>query len=245
MSMLHIRKYSFDQIIFNTVVRENEYRLPEQFDSEDVIIDIGAHIGIFAQAALERGAGLIYAVEPDKTNFELAASNLAPFIEQERVRLFNAAVWRSDSKACTLYHSGYIETNGILNTGGGDVLWSRQGEAVGTISLDALLTSATRNGRRRLRLLKIDCEGSEWPILLTSRRLKWVDAICGEFHEIGGDYDSLQAPFAITGYRRFTLTELDEFLTQQGFVCSFERSRNPDGSTSRLGLFFAWRADGK
>jgi hypothetical protein len=35
-----------------------------------------------------------------------------------------------------------------------------------------------------VRLLKMDCEGSEWPLLYTSSELDRVQAVCGEYHEI-------------------------------------------------------------
>jgi len=38
------------------------------------------------------------------------------------------------------------------------------------------------NKGNRVRLLKIDCEGSEFPILYTSKMLEYVDEIVGELH---------------------------------------------------------------
>jgi len=49
------RDGTLDQAIFNAVVRFNEYRLPERFVPTDIVIDVGAHIGSFAQAVLSRG----------------------------------------------------------------------------------------------------------------------------------------------------------------------------------------------
>jgi hypothetical protein len=34
----------------------------------------------------------------------------------------------------------------------------------------------------------LDCEGSEWPILLESKKLGRVRKICGELHELPGDF---------------------------------------------------------
>ena len=81
--------------------------------------------------------------------------------------------------------------------------------------------------------MKLDCEGSEWPILLTSRRLHQVDALCGEYHL--GDY---AGPFAVNGHPQFTPAVLERFLSEQGFRV---RSR-PIVKNPRLGLFFADRA---
>ena len=48
------RNGTLDQAIFNGVAVRNEYRLPARFAASDIIIDIGAHIGSFAQAVLSQ-----------------------------------------------------------------------------------------------------------------------------------------------------------------------------------------------
>ena len=45
------RDGTLDKAIFNAVVRLNEYRLPDSFAPGDIVIDVGAHIGAFAEAA--------------------------------------------------------------------------------------------------------------------------------------------------------------------------------------------------
>ena len=55
----------------------------------------------------------------------------------------------------------------------------RTRNSVEAISLDEVLSRF-----QRARLMKIDCEGSEFPILLTSKLLTRVDRIVGEYHEI-------------------------------------------------------------
>ena len=76
---------------------------------------------------------------------------------------------------------------GIVNTGSGSVIWGG-GEPVAKVAFDEIVDRVTNHGERRVRLLKLDCEGAEWPILLTSQRLDLIDEICGEFHEIGGQF---------------------------------------------------------
>ena len=106
------------------------------------------------------------------------------------------------------------------------------GDPIDAIAFDRLIDRASDNGTRRIRLLKLDCEGSEWPILLTSERLHLIDQICGEFHEIG---DHGGCPFRIDGFERFREQELREHLTAHGFEVACHR----DPYTHGLGLFFA------
>ena len=58
------RNGTLDQAIFNGVVVLNEYRLPERFAPGDIVIDVGAHIGSFAEAVVSRGAGMSPASSP-------------------------------------------------------------------------------------------------------------------------------------------------------------------------------------
>jgi hypothetical protein len=75
-----------------------------------------------------------------------------------------------------------------------------------------------------VRLLKLDCEGSEWPILFTSRRLQQVREIVGEYHERETEWGWCGA------------VRLQEFLQAQGFAVDVQETR--DG----LGLFWAKRS---
>src|SRR5690606_24603280 len=152
-----------------------------------------------------------------------------------RAILKHGAVWRSDKENEVTYHGGYsIEPGNVVNSGGVGVIWAREGEGepLPTVPFDSIIDSVTENGKRRIRLLKIDCEGSEWPILLTSRRLHLIDEICGEFHELGGRYHGREAPFEIDGKRRFTVSELKEYLSRFGFSTVFHRGRNFDNTRS-------------
>ena len=67
------RSGTLDHGIFNHVVLFNEYQLPDRFAPDDIVIDVGAHIGSFAEAVLSRGCRNVTCIEPDQSNFELAA----------------------------------------------------------------------------------------------------------------------------------------------------------------------------
>ncbi|GCF08942.1 FkbM family methyltransferase [Dictyobacter arantiisoli] len=243
--MFYFRDDTNDHLIYDEIFKRNAYNLPASFSDTDIIIDIGAHLGFFTYAAAERGAGIVYAIEAEAENYKLAKENLQAFIDQNKVKLLQAAIWRSDEKGAVLFHSGHprrfdcqIESK-LINTGGGDVLWQTSGTPISTLAFDDLVTEASQQQTKRIHILKIDCEGSEWPILLTSQTLHLIDEIHGEFHEIGGPYDTFSAPFSIPGYQRFTVEELQTFLEQQNFTFSYTRLTRSDGLPSRLGMFTA------
>lgn len=251
----NFRPSTLDRAVYNGVVNFNEYRLPETFSSCDVVVDIGCHIGSFAHAAVTRGCRYVVGYEPDRENFAIASDHLRDAIEQGLVRLTQAAVWRSDPNDDELRFDGYHPfpesfpgMQGTLNTGNGSVIWG-EGEVVPKLAFDDIIDSLTNGGQRRIRLVKLDCEGSEWPILLTSSRLHLIDEICGEFHELGGEYleitedRSLPAPiFRQDPAARYTVADLDRLLSGAGFTFTYLRHHRPSGDPEGLGLFFAARS---
>jgi FkbM family methyltransferase len=243
------RKGTNDILIFEEIFRKNEYRLQETFAEDDILIDVGAHVGFFTCAAIEHGARTIYAIEADYANYQIAAMHLKAYIDQGVVDLRWGAVWRSDVTEQYLHHSGYNRNfdhpvEGIeINTGAGDVLWQTHGQKVPVIPFDELILQATQQGQKRIRLLKMDSEGSEWPILLTSKTLHLVDEIRGEFHEIGGAYDALQPKnLSLQGFDRFTIRELVKALEEKNFKTVYVRDTRANGSPAAKGMFFATRS---
>lgn len=226
------RPGTMDEVMFHHIMGNDDYHLPEAFDPDDIILDIGVHIGTFSYKALLRGSNFVYGFEANQSNYECAARNLRRF--GERFQLHHRAVWRSDEKTVdTLYFTPSLDA---ANTGGGNVVWGNEGPAVRTIALDDIIRDVTRGGQRRIRMIKIDCEGSEFTILMTSRLLHLVDEINGEYHEFCGQYDSNPIPerAKVSGLERFTIVELTEFLQGAGFSVTSERHPN-----TNLGLFHA------
>jgi FkbM family methyltransferase len=224
----HFRPGTWDEEIFEKVHDLNEYRLPDHLERDDLILDIGMHIGSFTYAALQRGSHNVHGFEAEQDNFNCAVRNLSAFAG--RVHLNHQAVFRSDRRGDKLYHGGYTTDSG--NTGGGSVLWATTGEEMNVVAFDDILRRLTEDGRRRVRLLKIDCEGSEYPILLTSRLLHLIDHIHGEYHEIPAPH--VPRSSRIDGVADFTRHVLAQHLTAAGFeveLCPLKGSA--------IGIFFA------
>jgi FkbM family methyltransferase len=247
----HLRPGTYDAAIYRTVVTENEYRLPESFSPSDRILDIGSHIGAFAYAALIRGSQYVYAVEVDEENYRQSLRNLAPFLHLNHVGVLHKGVWRSDMDESSVMFTGYYQesfSTDRINTGGGSIAMlpipgcqyiAGTAARSATITFDNLVQQVTDNGEKRIRLLKLDCEGSEWPILLTSRKLHLIDEICGEYHEMGGHLIERQPTFTIPGYTEYTVEVLVRFLQAQGFQLDHYPHGRPDEA---LGMFFAKRS---
>jgi len=226
-----LRPGTNDDVIFNSVVTKNEYRLPDRLRSDSIVIDIGVHAGLFSFLALSRGAGTVYGFEAESANYEWAGRNLAPF--GSRVHLSNRAVWRSDVRSSTLH---FCPSSDPANAGGGTVIWETDGPLVESVAFDDVILSVTNNGSRQIDLVKIDCEGAEFPILLTSQRLGHVERIVGEYHELR----TAPPPHArIPGVPQFSLEVLTATLELAGFTV--ESERQAAGRYGDMGLFFAQR----
>jgi FkbM family methyltransferase len=225
-----LRPNTNDATIYTNVVTRNEYRVPEDL-SGAVVVDIGMHVGAFSHLALTRGAAELHGFEPETSNYMCAVQNLAPF--GERVHLHNRAVWRSDIAAPSLH---FWRSSDDANAGGGTLIWDTDGPLVDVVSFDDVMKTATEDGRGRVNLLKIDCEGAEFPILLTSERLGSIDRIVGEYHELRAD---LPQHVRIPGCERFTVDILVAHLERSGFAVTLEPQAM--ATFGALGLFFATR----
>lgn len=217
------RQGTSDSDIFYAASDLNEYHLPDSLNRDDVIIDIGSHIGGFIDGCLKRGSRKIYAYESLKENYDIASSYFDEAIMYGDVKLYNLAVWRSDiTNPITLYNSGFCYPG---NTGTNVVVYNTTKERpVNTISLDDILKVVGKT-----KLIKMDCEGSEFPILFTSKKLSLVDYICGEYHIID------LCNFQMNGKSKFNEIDLFNYLNNQGFSTII--IKNPYNNL--IGLFYS------
>jgi FkbM family methyltransferase len=242
-----LRPGTMDESIWTSVLVEYP-TLPERFETGDIVLDIGCHTGAFCRVAAERGATVI-GYEASRENHALASINLAG---QASVTVKNEAVGRSDVGASVLLFTPSPERS---NTGGGSVLfetedahatadlpWHRpdasetqplNAHEVPVVRLDDILTELGR-----VRFLKIDVEGAEYPILLTAGRLDLVDAIGGEYHELGSAELKRVAPALRAGLEDWSTEALRRALETAGFDVTFEEPQESHG------IFYANRPAG-
>ena len=143
------RPLTQDILAWNDVVEGNEYGLPDCFDMQaDVILDVGAHIGCFAIACLQRRAHKVVCVEPDPDNCNLLRFNLQPY--HDRAHVVQGAIWRND-RVEKIYLNTRPEVGGALTAMSHTL--RPYGLSVEPIMLDQLLKMYGW-----VRLLKLDCE---------------------------------------------------------------------------------------
>ena len=180
-----LRPGTYDAESWDSVYTRNEYQLPGSMAGV-VVLDIGAHVGAFSCLCLDRGARAAFAYEASAANAQVLARNLAGY---HNARPCRAAVWRSDQPSEALVD--YRPHRSPTHTGGGAVApvgvpsvseWEGPSEPVPAHSFDAVLHDAAAAYPGAPIWVKLDCEGSEFPILLTSRMLHVPARFVGEYH---------------------------------------------------------------
>lgn len=242
--MPHFRDGTSDAAIWENINEHNEYRLPDDMSGQ-FVIDIGAHIGAFSYACLERGAKVM-AFEPDKENYYLLCQNIK---DTKRYFMpFRYAVWGSSLSTSVKALSTYPKSGSEVNTGGSSLLFGKDKgghKHVSVCSIEDILFNCFELYTNKIDMLKLDCEYSEWSIL-PGIKPAWLDKISrvyGEYHEIGGKFDALmknsswdQSRFNL-GHSNLlfsTIDKLVDYLTSKGY--NVEHFRHGE---SNLGMFFA------
>ena len=143
--------HSFDNDIFFSQVREIEP------GKDGVVIDIGAHIGTFALLAAKKAPlGRVHAFEASRETFNYLKINAA----------------LNPSLPITVHHMavagerGEVMLHHDLNGNWGHSItrkMSARGEIVPAITLDAFVAD---NDLRAVSVVKFNCEGAEFPILM-------------------------------------------------------------------------------
>lgn len=140
------------------------------------VVDIGANIGVYSLFAAHHGAGRVIACEPGSGTCELLSKNIRSNGLEDRITIVREAVAAIPGE--TVRFPVTANTNSRIAEDG------TQGPTVDvrTTSLNELVE---RFQLSQIDVLKIDCEGAEYPILLATPdlNLKPVRALRMEYHE--------------------------------------------------------------
>lgn len=166
--------------IVETVVYKT-YNIAE-FDikESDTVIDVGAHIGGFSiLAAKAAKKGKVYAFEPFDENYQQLLSNIK--INQLRnVVALNEAISNKTGTAMLYYNNLCNISPSLYEKAPLKSLLLKK-----EIKSTRLVDFFKRLNIKRCDFLKMDCEGSEYDILLNLRQntLKKIKKIVCEYHE--------------------------------------------------------------
>lgn len=198
-TQLKIRSNTLDKGIIKEIFILKVYNNHDkmQINDSDIVVDIGAHIGIFSNyvASINR-SGKIFSFEPNPENFQYLEENIR-INNFDNVNIFNMGIAKFSGKAklflsnaTTGSHSLVRETDKFVE--------------ISTISVNSLFEHC---GIERCDFLKIDTEGSEYEILfnMDKKHLGNVSRIAIEYHD----------------HPDYNVHDLGEFLKQNNFEVEF------------------------
>ena len=181
--------------------------------SNPVVIDVGANAGYFNMLLLsKRPDANVYAYEAIESNVQLFKKNIEmnPLLG-ERVRLFHRAVTGKPVETITMYKEANADNSVTASVFQDFESHNLNSVTVKAISLAQILEE---NKIDHIDFLKLDCEGSEYPILYESSREIWkkVKSIFLEVHNLDADT------------RNFKF--IKNFLEAEGYEISSQLARN-------------------
>jgi FkbM family methyltransferase len=183
-----------DQSVFDEIYRDKEYRGVEGIlQNAKVILDLGAHIGLFSVYAsvLAAEGAKIYAFEPDERNFLIMKEHLK-MNGVRNVQVKNVAVG-AESGERELYLSEDSHNHSFIGVG--------EGKKVRAASLPDILR---KNRLEKVDLVKMDIEGAEFEVMeaLTGEDFSKIKSFYIEYHELTGEMRSsdLMKQLAVQGY---------------------------------------------
>lgn len=183
---------SFDKDIFFSQIPEY---VPEPHHT---IIDVGAHIGAFSLLAASKvPKGRVYAVEASIESYRYLCENVS--INNANIIPFHLAL-TDQTGTCTLYHDKEIET-----WGHSIVKEFSATNAKETVACYTLKDFLDMNQISRCNFIKFNCEGAEFPIILSSP-----------------EYVLRQFDYALISYHRdlistYAESDIIQHLTNAGF----------------------------
>lgn len=171
---IKLRVNSTDLMAFTHVWLLKEYGKDDfEIKDTDIVIDIGAHIGLFALFSSQFCKnGKIYCFEPVKENFDLLESNLK-INDIKNVVAINGAV-STITGVITIY---------LNNDESGHSMYVK-GEKQIQVKSFSLKDIFELYKIKKCNFIKIDCEGEEYKIIesLTDMCFEKINKMCIEYH---------------------------------------------------------------
>jgi FkbM family methyltransferase len=152
---LKLYSYNTSVWILLEVFKDDVYERVFKVEKGDVVVDVGAHVGMFTVKALREVGeeGLVIAIEPEERNFELLKRNTRGY---KNVKLVKKAVGDKTGRAI-LYISELSGEHSIKRS-------SRAMKSI-DVEVDTLDNMLSSLGVSKVDFLKIDVEGAELEVL--------------------------------------------------------------------------------
>jgi len=192
---IFFRQGTSDTTVYKEIFIDNCYEKSlANIKENSVVIDIGAHIGIFSMYCSPK-CKQVFSYEAHPENFSLAQKNIKNK-NINNIKIENLAVWSKSNEKIFISDSEETRT-------GEHTINKEKGFEVETISLEDIFL---KNNIQRCDLLKIDVEGAEYAILFSAPDIIFekIESISMEYHpDVNKDKrkDDLVRLFENKGYQ--------------------------------------------
>jgi len=155
----------------------------------DVVLDLGANIGIFAHRAETRGASKVICFEPITPTFGCLMKNKGP-----NTIVYKNAVGNKNCFSTFNIHTDYTHIGGgqefTMNNTDKKIIYS---EKVIVVDINEIF----RNFHYEINFMKIDIEGGEVEVLnhMSDESILSLRCLSAEFHKINDEFDTFQSNF--------------------------------------------------
>lgn len=206
----------FDHYVFDDIGCDYE-RYGCTIQEGDVVLDLGANIGIFAHRAEIRGASKIICFEPVTPTFNCLIKNKGP-----KTDTYKNAVGGKSGFATFNIHTDYTHIGGGSSKNQDLLLDQKRiihSEKVIVVGINEIFKGIGS----RINFMKIDIEGGEVDLLesITNENLSSLRCLSAEFHKTYEEFDLFQEKFVRRmnnlGFKSFVLYHGDGNLRTLNF----------------------------
>jgi FkbM family methyltransferase len=165
-----------DIVTFVLVFCRREYGA---IGNRKTIIDIGANIGIFSLYAAWQGCEKIIAIEPNTISYNTLVKNIEANNLQHKIEALHIAVSNVSGESIFIPKDSNPENVSLA------FVTEQQQDSYETVTTLSLKDIIHHRNLQQIHLLKMDCEGAEFQILLPMQAndLKCIDNIVMEYHD--------------------------------------------------------------
>jgi FkbM family methyltransferase len=197
---IKVRRLTKDHFFIHDIIERKDYNPPGyEIREDDIVIDVGAHIGTFSlMAAKAARRGMVYAFEPEAEAYRLLLENIG-MNGFDNILAMNTGIY-SERKSLLL---NVFDTD---NTGLSSIYDRDDNKLKKRILIECVTLEEVfeKNGIEKCGFLKMDCEGSEFPVLhgLPRKYFDRIDRIAMEYHEQPPQYtvEKLAAHLELMGF---------------------------------------------
>jgi len=168
--LIKVREGTTDSDIIKEIKPTYGWLLQGLSPQDETVLDIGGNIGCYSRYAWEQGARKIYCYEPEESNFNLLREN----VSGTSIKIFNQALMSNPESEKVDF---FIPKN-EKNMGGCSltIQGGRRKVSVKTKRFSDVLEAL------RPSIIKMDCEGAEYDLLLNTPLPDCVKRVCIELH---------------------------------------------------------------